>query len=91
MTQDFKKKLCDAGCTLHGTGECGYDTRGIEQNCPYFNYILSGYELMERELLVWAGEQLAYYQKLEEEEEGDPVRWGQRNAFQQVIDKINSL
>ena len=90
MTQDFKKKLCDAGCTLHGTGECGYDTRGIEQNCPYFNYILSGYLLMERELLVWAEEQLAYYQKLEEEE-GDPVRWGQRNAFQQVIDKIKSL
>ncbi len=41
-------------------------------------------------LLEWTREQLAYYQKLEEEE-GDPVRWGQRNAFQQVIDKINSL
>lgn len=40
-------------------------------------------------LLDWAKEQLAYYQKLEEE--GDPVRWGQRNAFQQVIDKFKSL
>ena len=81
MTQNFKKKLCDAGCTLHGTGECGYDTRGIEQNCPYFNYILSGYELMERELLAW----------LNECKENPVITDLQRGNIQEIIEKIESL
>ena len=81
MTQYFKKKLCDAGCTLHGTGECGYDTRGIEQNCPYFNYILSGYELMERELLAL----------LKECKENPVITDLQRGNIQELIEKIESL
>ena len=38
-------------------------------------------------LLEWAKERLHHYAQHDD----DAVCWGQRNAFQQVIDKINSL
>ena len=41
-------------------------------------------------LLEWAQEKLADITKSLEAQDA-PVLWGQRNAFQQTIDKINSL
>ena len=41
-------------------------------------------------LLAWAQEKRADITKSLEAQD-DPVLWGQRNAFQQTIDKINSL
>ena len=38
-------------------------------------------------LLEWAKERLHHYAQYND----DAVCWGQRNAFQQVIDKLNSL
>ena len=90
MTQDFKKKLCDAGCTRHGTGECGYDTRGIEQNCPYFNYILSGYELMERELQAWANGRMKRLNALFRIAPSSAMA-GKYDAMKELIEKIESL
>lgn len=56
----------------------------VAEDHAYF----AGQEKFREELLAWAKERLTYYQKLEE---GDLVRWGQRDAFLQVIDKIKSL
>lgn len=41
-------------------------------------------------LLEWAKEMHADLTKKLEAQD-DPVWWGQRNAFQQVIDKLNSM
>ena len=42
-------------------------------------------------LLKWAIKKMQHYAKLQNEKHQDPTHWGQRNAFQQVIDKLNSL
>ena len=43
--------------------------------------------IRKEKLLEWAKERLHHYTQHDD----DAVCWGQRNAFQQVIDKINSL
>ena len=42
-------------------------------------------------LLEWTKEKLEEYVKKQYDSNNDPVHWGQRNAFQQVIDKLNTL
>ena len=42
-------------------------------------------------LLEWAESKMKEYALKSFEKNGDATHWGQRNAFQQVIDKINSL
>ena len=42
-------------------------------------------------LLKWANKQLEQYVKLQYAKHQDSVHWGQRNAFQQVIDKLNEM
>ena len=42
-------------------------------------------------LLKWAQEKFTKYVKLQNENNQDPTHWGQRNAFRQMIDKLNSM
>lgn len=42
-------------------------------------------------LLEWAKENMEHYAILQNEKHQDPTHWGQRNAFQQMIDKLNSM
>ena len=49
------------------------------------------YEYIRKDaLLEWAKEKFSDLTKKFEAQD-DPVWWGQRNAFQQMIDKLNSL
>ena len=51
--------------------------------------VKDGIEFIRKDaLLEWAKDEL---NKLEALSDNDAVRWGQRNAFKQMIDKINTL
>lgn len=51
----------------------------------------AGKEKMREELLEWAKKKLEEYALKTFEKHGDATHWGQRNAFQQMIDNLNVL
>lgn len=50
-----------------------------------------GYEQAEKDLVEWVEEQLAILDKQTLLHPDDDVFWGQRNAYKQIKDKLNSL
>ena len=51
--------------------------------------VKDGIEFIRKDaLLEWAKDEL---NKLEALSDNDAVHWGQRNAFKQMIDKLNSM
>lgn len=70
------------------------DTSVFWDDEPYEDEI-AGIEVVEYirkdKLLKWANKQLEQYVKRQYAKHQDPVCWGQRNAFQQVIDKLNEM
>ena len=52
---------------------------------------IQGYEQAEKDLKEWVEEQLAILDKQTLLHPDDDVFWGQRNAYKQMKDKLNSL
>lgn len=70
------------------------DTSWFWDDEPYEDEIagIEAVEYIRKEaLLEWANKHLEQYVKLQYAKHQDPVYWGMRNAFQQVIDKLNSM
>lgn len=51
----------------------------------------AGYEQAEKDIREWVEEQLAILDKQTLLHPDDDVFWGQRNAYKQMKDKLNSL
>ena len=57
----------------------------------YREVFMLGYELAEKDIKKWVEEQLAILDKQTLLHPDDDVFWGQRNAYKQMKDKLNSL
>lgn len=60
------------------------ETIQLAEDHAYF----AGKEKLREGLLEWVKEKMLEYEALSD---NDAVRWGQRNALKQVIDKLNSM
>ena len=68
------------------------DNRGVYAELPIFSQADANVEYIRKDaLLEWAKEQLDILNKQTLLHPDDEVFWGQRNAFKQLIDKLNSM
>ena len=64
--------------------------KGLYHTCFVDGY-KEGYEQAEKDIKEWVEEQLAILDKHTLLHPDDDVFWGQRNAYKQMKDKLNSL
>ena len=62
------------------------NTHVLERKC-----YIEGYEQVEKDIKEWIEAQLAILDKQTLLHPDDDVFWGQRNAYKQMKDKLNSL
>lgn len=62
-----------------------------DRNYPRRLAFIEGYEQAEKDIIEWIDEQLAILDKQTLLHPDDDVFWGQRNAYKQMKDKLNSL
>ena len=71
---------------------CLSETNGDgDRNYPRRLAFIEGYEQAEKDIIEWIDEQLAILDKQTLLHPDDDVFWGQRNAYKQMKDKLNSL
>lgn len=68
------------------------DNRGVYAELPIFSQTGANVEYIRKDaLLEWAEEKYEEYDRRIVGFPDDGAYWGQRNAFRQIIDKLNSM
>lgn len=68
------------------------DNRGVYAELPIFSQVDANVEYIRKDALIeWVEEQLAILAKQTLLHSDDDMFWGQKNAYKQMKDKLNSL
>lgn len=77
--------------TVYGPLPGASEPNRIDDNLKYRIGYMEGYNQAEKDIKEWIEEQLTILDKQTLLHPDDDVFWGQRNAYKQMKDKLNSL
>ena len=90
MFHNPEKMSVRSTCSLEEAEEMGFDYKE-----PFKNFFMlvyqQGYSQAEKDIKEWIEEQLTILDRQTLLHPDDDVFWGQRNAYKQIKDKLNSL